>query len=130
MEELVTVEQAGAIVATLAWAGPVAGIIVGIIAGAMQGKAGRGAIRGLAIGALGPVIWALWLVFKHLVRYNPQTGHAGLHSISTLVVSVLIFVVVGIALGAFYGRIVFVPEPEESEDPTANRADNDTHQTQ
>ncbi len=85
MEELVTVEQAGAVIATLAWAGPVAGLIVGIIAGATQGKPARGAIRGLAVGILGPVIWVLWLVFSHLVRYNPQTGRAGLHSISTLV---------------------------------------------
>ncbi len=130
MEELVTVEQAGAIVATLAWAGPVAGIIVGIIAGAMQGKPARGAIRGLATGMLGPVICVLWLAFNHLVRYNPQTGRAGLHSISTLVISALIFVVVGIALGAFYGRIVFVREPEESEDPTANPADSDEQQAQ
>lgn len=130
MEELVTVEQAGAVIATLAWAGPVAGLIVGIIAGSMQGKPARGASRGLAIGALGPVIWVLWLVFSHLVRYNPQTGRAGLHSISTLVVSALIFVVVAMALGAFYGRIVFARGPEESEDTTANHADTDKHQAQ
>ena len=130
MEELVTVEQAGVIVTTLAWAGPVAGLIVGIVAGSMQGKPARGAIRGLAIGALGPVIWVLWLVFSHLVRYNPDTGRAGLHSISTLVVSALIFAVVGIALGAFYGRIAIAREPEESEDQTANHADTDEQQAQ
>jgi len=130
MEELVTVEQVGAVIATLAWVGPVAGLIVGIIAGATQGRAGRGALRGLAVGALGPVIWALWLVFSHLVRYNLDTGRAGLHSISTLVVSALIFAVVGIALGAFYGRIAIAREPEESEDQTANHADTDEQQAQ
>ena len=130
MEELVTVQQAGTVIATLAWAGPVAGLIVGIIAGATQGKPARGAIRGLAVGALGPVIWVLWLVFSHLVRYNPETARAGLHSITTLVASALIFVVVGIALGAFYGRIVFVRKPEESEEQTANHADTDEQQAQ
>jgi len=130
MEELVTVQQAGTVIATLAWAGPVAGLIVGIIAGATQGKPARGAIRGLAVGALGPVIWVLWLVFSHLVRYNPETGRAGLHSITTLVGSALVFVVVGIALGAFYGRIVFVRKPKESDDQTANHADTDEQQAQ
>jgi len=130
MEQLVTVEQAGAVIATLAWAGPVAGLIVGIIAGSMQGKPARGASRGLAIGALGPVIWVLWLVFSHLVRYNPETGRAGLHSISTLVVSALIFAVVGVALGAFYGRLTITRGSEESEDQTANPADDDEQQAQ
>ena len=122
MQELVTVEQAGAVIGVLAWAGPIAGLIVGLIAGAAGGKAGRGAWQGLAVGMLGPVIWGLWLVYSQLVRYNPETGRAGLHSTATLALSALIFIAVGIGLGSFYGRLVFPPRPEEDRGESANDA--------
>jgi len=122
MQELVTVEQADAVIRVLAWAGPVAGLIVGLIAGAVIRRAAQGVLRGIAVGMLGPVLWALWLVYSGLVRYNPQTERAGLHSVATLAFSALIFIVVGIGLGALYGRLVFPPRPKEERGESGNDA--------
>lgn len=107
MQELVTVEQAHRVITALAWAFPLAGVVVGLIAGAARGAIGRGTWQGLAVGLLGPIIYAMWLLYSHLVRYDPETGRAGLHSVSTLVLNALVFVVVGVMLGAFYRRVVF-----------------------
>jgi len=125
MQELVTVEQADAVIRLLAWAGPVAGLVAGLIAGAVRGRIAAGAIRGLAVGLLGPIIWAMWLLYSYLVRYNPETGEAGLHSVVTLALSALIFLVVGIALGGFYSRVVFARSAEETGKPAANHAADD-----
>jgi len=107
MQELVTVEQAHRLIAALAWALPLAGVVVGLIAGAARGAIGRGAWQGFAVGLLGPIIYAMWLLYSQMVRYDPETGRAGLHSVSTLILNALIFAAVGVMLGAFYRRVVF-----------------------
>ncbi len=109
MQELVTIEQAHRVITILAWALPVAGLLVGAVAGAAARAPARGAWRGLAGGLLGPIIYAMWLLYGHLVRYDPETGRAGLHSVATLLLSAAIFIVVGAMLGAFYRRVVFPP---------------------
>ena len=125
MQELVTVEQADAVIRVLAWAGPVAGLIIGLIAGALRRRPGAGAWRGLAVGLLGPIIWAMWLLYSYLVRYNPQTGEAGLHSVATLALCALIFLVAGVTLGGLYSRVVFARPAEETEEAAANHAADD-----
>lgn len=107
MQELVTVEQAEAVLRTLVWAGPLLGLVIGAIAGAVLRQGASVAWRGLAVGLLGPIIYALWRLFGYMVRYNPQTERAGLHSVATLALSALLFIVVGALLGAFYRRVVF-----------------------
>ncbi len=115
MQELVTVEEAHRVITALAWALPLAGVVVGLIAGAARGATGKGARQGFAVGLLGPIIYAMWLLYSYLVRYDPETGRAGLHSVSTLVLSALIFAVIGAMLGAFYSRVVFPPPARHDE---------------
>ena len=122
MQELVTVEQAHRVIVVLAWALPLAGLLLGAIAGAVRGVSGRGAWQGVAVGLLGPIIYAMWLLYSHMVRYNPETGRAGLHSVATLVFNALIFAVVGAMLGAFYRRVVFPPPEQRSDTPPAEDA--------
>lgn len=126
MDELVTVEQADAVVRILAWAGPVLGLVSGAIVGAVRGHISAVAWRGLALGLLGPIVWAMWLLYSHLVRYNPATGTAGLHSVATLALNALIFLVAGVALGGLYSRLIFTKPAEETTDTTANHAANDS----
>ncbi len=110
MQELVTVEQVEGVLRVLAWAGPLAGLIVGLLVGLIRRGGPRAAWRGLAVGLIGPIIYLLWLLFGYLVRYNPQTEKAGLHSVATLALSALLFMIVGALLGAFYRRVVFADE--------------------
>jgi len=67
----------------------------------------------------------MWLLYNHLVRYNPATGQAGLHRVATLTLSALIFLVAGVVLGALYSRVIFARSAEETTDTTANHAAND-----
>jgi hypothetical protein len=122
MQELVTVEQAHRVIVVLAWALPLAGLLLGAVVGAVRGGPGRGAWQGLAVGLLGPIIYAMWLLYSHMVRYDPETGRAGLHSVATLVFNALIFAVVGAMLGAFYRRVVFRPSEQRSDTPPAEDA--------
>jgi len=121
MQELVTVEQAHQVLRALAWALPVAGLVIGLLAGAARGAAGRGAWQGLMVGLLGPLIFAMWLLYSYLVRYDPETGQAGLHSVSVLLLNALIYAVVGVMLGAFYRRAVFPSRGHR--DPTQDSQD-------
>ncbi len=117
MTELVTVEQAEVVLRALIWAGPLAGLLIGAGVGAVQRAPAPGACRGLAVGALGPIVYVMWLLYSYLVRYNPETGRAGLHSVAVLALSALIFIVVGASLGGFYRRVVFpTREPEADEE--------------
>lgn len=131
MQELVSVEQAESVLRWLVLGGPLLGAIVGAVVGALRSrdgcKVGCGAWRGFAVGLLGPIIYLMWRLFSHLVRYNPETGEAGLHRVSVMALSALIFVVVGALLGAFYRRVVF-PETDNDDSPaTAPAADVETH---
>lgn len=67
--------------------------------GARKGAATRGLVRGLALGALGPVIWGAWHYYHWMIRYDPQTGYVGLHKVWVLVVNLVVFVVVGVLVG-------------------------------
>ena len=107
MEELVTVEQADAFFRALAWAGPLLGVLAGLIAGHLRGRLSHGLLQGLAIGLLGPLVFGLWLLYGHMVRYDPATGVAGLHRVSVHAIAALTFIVVGVVIGWVYRRFVF-----------------------
>jgi len=115
MTELVTVEQAEAVVRALIWAGPLLGALLGLIIGGARKRAMLGLWQGVAVGLLGPVIYGLWLVYSAMVRYNPQTGEAGLHKVWVHAVNGLIFIVVGLVLGVIYRRFVFREGPGEAD---------------
>lgn len=124
MRELVSVEQAEMVLRWLVLGGPVAGTIVGALVGALRRsegcKVGCGAARGLAVGLLGPILYLMWRLFSHLVRYNPETGEAGLHKVSVMALSALFFMAVGALLGAFYRRVVFPESGTRSNDSAAH----------
>lgn len=124
MREIVTLEQVESVLVALAWGLPAAGLVFGAIVGRLRGRAGRGAAAGLAFGMLGPIVWAMWLLYGYMVRYNPQTGRAGLHSVSVHALAALIFIVVGALLGAAYRRMIDQAlGREDQKDAAANRAD-------
>ncbi|MGC9320418.1 MAG: hypothetical protein ACP5KN_20460 [Armatimonadota bacterium] len=124
MREIVTVEQVESVLVALAWGLPIAGLAIGAIVGRVRGRAGRGAAAGLAFGMLGPIVWVMWLLYGYMVRYQPQTGRAGLHSVSVHALAALLFIVVGVLLGAAYRRIIdHALGREEQGDAAANETD-------
>ena len=76
-----------------------------------------GLLRGLAFGLMGPIVYGLWRSFAWMVRYDPQTGYCGLHKVSVLLLNVVIFALVGVALGVAYGRLcrMLRPRPDRPE---------------
>jgi hypothetical protein len=122
MTELVTVEQADAVLRALLWLGPLLGALIGLIAGVIRRCPVVGLWQGVAVGLLGPVVYGLWRLYSYTVRYDPESGVAGLHRISVHVVNGLIFIVLGVALGVIYRRFVFRE--------VADAADAETDQSQ
>lgn len=97
MHEIINLAAFAKAILWLAIVLPVLGVVVGL--------ATRAVVKGLAVGLLGPLIYGLWLLYSHLIRYDPATGYCGLHRTSVLLLNVSLFAVVGIALGALYGRV-------------------------
>jgi hypothetical protein len=123
MTELVTVEQAESVLRALIWMGPLLGALVGLIAGYARKCIGLGLWQGVAVGLLGPVIYGLWRFYSYMVRYNPETGEAGLHKVWVHALNALIFIVLGVALGAIYRRFVFgEPDPTGADIPETQDA--------
>lgn len=107
MTELITVEQAETAVRALIWLGPLLGALVGLIAGLARKCPTLGLWQGVAVGLLGPVVYGMWRYYDWMVRYNPETGEAGLHRIRVHAVNGLVFIALGVALGVIYRRWVF-----------------------
>jgi hypothetical protein len=97
MRELVTVEQAEAVIRLVAAALPAAGLVIGGAVGAARRRAARGLAIGLLCGAAGPAAWLLWRM------YNGIVGVYGLDSVKGLLVNLGLFVVIGLAVGAAIG---------------------------
>jgi hypothetical protein len=114
LKEIVTVEEFNRWVQAFAVACLGLSLLLGLVLGGLRRRLLYGLTRGLAIGLFGPLVWGLWRLYGHLIRYDPQTGYCGLHRISVLLLNVVLFIVVGIALGAVYGRL-FRPVPKEEQ---------------
>ncbi|GEM_PF-1098328 len=121
MTELVTIEQVEEFLQALIVAGPIVGALVGLVVGMSRGCWKTGLWQGLAVGLLGPIIYALWRLHGVLMSYSPATGEAGLHRVWVHALSALIFIVVGLVLGAVFRRGVF-PERERVADGEAPEA--------
>ena len=115
MHEIVDLRAFAAVITWLAVALPVAGVVIGAIAGAAKKALVTGLWKGLALGLMGPLIYALWLLYAYLIRYDPVTGYCGLHRVSVLLLNVVMFAVIGVALGAIYGRLFRAPAPRIEE---------------
>ena len=113
LKEIVDLAQVDVFMIYLAIAAPVLGLLIGVIAGGVQGLG-----RGIAFGMLGPIVLVMWRFYRHMVRYDPETGYVGLHKMSVFVLNVCIFAVVGIVLGALYGKLIrgAGPPAEKEED--------------
>lgn len=103
--EIVDLAQFARVVQALAIIVPVVAILIGLIVGAARKRIVAGLIKGVAIGLLGPIIYGLWLMYNHLIRYDPATGYVGLHHVSVLLLNVAVFAVVGVLLGLAYSRV-------------------------
>lgn len=107
MTELITVEQAEAVLRALIWVGPLLGALIGLIAGLARKCPALGLWQGVAVGLLGPVVYGMWRFYSYTVRYDPETGEAGLHRVWVHALNALIFIVLGVVLGVIYRRFVF-----------------------
>jgi hypothetical protein len=45
-------------------------------------------------------------MYRHMVRYDPETGYVGLHKMSVLLTNVVLFTLVGLLLGLAYGKLL------------------------
>lgn len=84
------------------------GPLLGLLAGGLWAKLKQTALlptvlRGGALGLLGTLVWALWRLYSHLVRFEPAPDPAddyfGLERVDILFVNLGIFVAVGLAVG-------------------------------
>lgn len=107
MHEIINLAAFAKAIMWLAIVLPVLGLVLGLIT--------RAVVKGLAVGLLGPLVYVLWLGYSYLIRYDPVTGYCGLHRTSVLLLNVVLFALIGIALGAVYGRL-FRPAVTKLED--------------
>ena len=77
---------------TLSVGGPIFGLLAGVVAGISCGRLGRMAVRGLALGLLGTLLGAMWLI------YTALTNHFGLDSVKNLLINGVIFVCTGLVV--------------------------------
>lgn len=120
MTELVTVQQVEEFLQALRIAGPIVGALVGLVVGMRRRCWKVGLWQGVAVGLLGPIVYALWRLHGVLMSYNPATGEAGLHRVWAHALSGLIFIVAGVGAGLVY-RGLF-PERERVADEEAPEA--------
>jgi hypothetical protein len=100
MQEIVSVEQVHRLFLIVAVVLPVVGMAGGALLGLRRGNVRRGVLQGLLLGILGPVNFALWLV------YNAITDRLGLDTVKNLLVNLALFVVLGIVTGIVAGMIM------------------------
>lgn len=97
MQELISPEQSEKLI-LVAW-------LLLTLAGAGWGWRTVGT-RGLIAALPGLLIYPLWQVHKWITRYDPQTGYFGLQSVKVLLVELVVFVVLGAALGWMWKALV------------------------
>lgn len=100
MKELISEQQAHQIVVLLSVL-----VTLGSIAWAAWASRRKGAdarrtwAYGWAFAALGPLLFALWVV------YNAIEDHYGLDSVKALLINLVLFLIVGFAAGLVFRRI-------------------------
>jgi hypothetical protein len=103
MHELISPRAVEKALMFLAVAGPLVGLIVGCYLGAHARRSWPTVVSGLMIGCLGPLIYGMWEV------YGVITDRLGLDSVVNLVLQLLVFAVLGAALGiAVYRMSLFL----------------------
>jgi hypothetical protein len=92
MKESLTVEQMDRLFLALAILAPLLGAAIGALIG-RRSNVGRGALKGLLVGLLGPANLVMWKV------YNALTDRMGLDSVRNLLVQLGLFVALGVIAG-------------------------------
>ncbi|MBI5832001.1 MAG: hypothetical protein HZB16_06785 [Armatimonadetes bacterium] len=110
MKELIDAQTVERALLALAVVGPLLGLLGGLGWSATKKAAVRtGALRGLAVGLSGPLVWLLWRLFSWLTRFqpaaNPEQDYFGLERVDILLLNTVIFVAVGAAVGLAVRRI-------------------------
>lgn len=100
MHEIVTVEQVHRIFLVLAIALPVAGGLVGLLLGVLRKAPVAWAVRGVAVGLVGPANFGLW------VLYNSITDRLGLDTVRNLLTNLGLFAAIGLVAGVGAGLVV------------------------
>ena len=93
MKQLIDPNMVQRVMLFLAVAGPIMGLIVGLFLGAHEKCAWPKMLAGTLIGALLSASYGMWCV------YNAITNAMGLDSIANLVIELIMFAVLGAALG-------------------------------
>ena|ERR1041385_1452550 len=99
LREIVEADAVGRLFAILAVVGPILGLIIGVLIGLRRQAIRKGAVTGLFIGLLGTLNWLLWTV------YNALTDANGLDTVRNLFLNLVLFVLVGAAIGFGIGRV-------------------------
>jgi hypothetical protein len=61
--------------------------------------------KGMVWALLGPLLWLMWQGHKFITRYDPTSGYFGLDKVAVLAIEVVVFIVLGLVLGAAWGKI-------------------------
>lgn len=106
MRELISEGTADKLMLAIAVASPIIGLACGAVWGIVRKRLFWGLCNGFLLGMLGVLNLALWHFHKYRVRFDPKTGYAGLHRVDVLLQNLLVFVLVGAAVGVVAGLYV------------------------
>jgi hypothetical protein len=115
MQELITPQQSEKFVA-------VAALLIAVV-GMAWGYRAVG-VRGVLAGLCGPLVYGLWQFHKHITRFDPGFDangkfdpgreYFGLDKVKVLLFEIVLFIVLGAALGWAWGMISKVKERQNN----------------
>lgn len=106
--ELISMETFGALWAVLCALWSLAWLVLAAVS--WRSSCQRGPLR-LLLALCGPLFWGLWALYRARIAYNSETGVAGMHRVSVLLTNLLVFIAVGLAVGAVASLLARRPSP-------------------
>jgi hypothetical protein len=106
MQEIVTVDGVTRLFLALAVLAPVLGLLIAGVMIARRAERGDARRWGLLVGLCGPGNWLLWKL------YNALTEHNGLDTVRNFEINLVVFVLIGLALGLALNRLQPSAKPE------------------
>ncbi len=97
MQELISPQQSDQLILL------VAGVL--LVAGALWGAKTLG-VRGVLLGAVGPLVFGLWKFHQWITRYDPQTEYFGLDKVCVLLLEMVLYVALGAAAGIVWKKFI------------------------